>query len=158
MLYLVTCQLSQNTSFTFVWWLHLTVLDFVSEEAIEDACVIGRYLSDTDLFLAPSSGALSRNFEVGNFKQSIAASVAVRGVLFGNCYPVSSRYVSEKIFCLFRWILCLQLFWQCRWHAIRRPMLWQVEQSLLRNKVNLASNRTAYFVNENPILENTSVS
>ncbi|KAL6529401.1 hypothetical protein OROGR_015024 [Orobanche gracilis] len=92
-------------------FLHENVLDFVSEEAIDDACVIGRYLSDTDLFLAPSNGALSRNFEVGNFKQSIAASVAVRGVLFGNYYPVSSR-----------------------WHAIRRPMLWQVEQSLLRNK------------------------
>ncbi|KAL6520808.1 hypothetical protein OROHE_016989 [Orobanche hederae] len=83
-------------------FLHENVLDFVSEEAIDDACVIGRYLSDTDLFLAPSNGALSRNFEVGNFKQSIAASVAVRGVLFGNSYPVSSR-----------------------WHAIRRPMLWQ---------------------------------
>ncbi|KAL3651864.1 hypothetical protein CASFOL_004866 [Castilleja foliolosa] len=92
-------------------FLHENVLDFVSEEAIEDAWVIGKYLSDTDLLLAPSSSTFSRSFEAENFKQSISASIAVRGVLFGNCYPVSSR-----------------------WHAIRRPMLWQVEQSLRHNK------------------------
>ncbi|GFQ05816.1 cell cycle checkpoint protein rad17 [Phtheirospermum japonicum] len=95
-------------------FLHENVLDFVSEEVIEDAWVIGKYLSDTDLLLALSSGTSSRSFEVENVKQSIAASIAVRGVLFGNCYPVSSR-----------------------WHSIRRPMLWQVEQSLWHNKCRM---------------------
>ncbi|CAA0813435.1 Cell cycle checkpoint protein RAD17 [Striga hermonthica] len=92
-------------------FIHENVLDFVNEDAIEDAWVIERYLSDTDLLLAPSSGTLCRDFEVENIKQSIAASVAVRGVLFGNSDPLSSR-----------------------WHAIRRPVLWQVEQSLWHNK------------------------
>ncbi|KAG6385873.1 hypothetical protein SASPL_154756 [Salvia splendens] len=69
-------------------FLHENVLDFVNEEAIEDAWVVGAYLSDTDLLLAPSS----KTWEAENVLQSAAASVAVRGVLFGNTRPLSSRY------------------------------------------------------------------
>ncbi|PIN09513.1 Checkpoint RAD17-RFC complex, RAD17/RAD24 component [Handroanthus impetiginosus] len=99
-------------------FLHENVLDFVNEEAIEDAGVIGTYLSDTDLLLAPRVGTLSRSFEADNVLQSAAASVAVRGVLFGNTCPVSSR-----------------------WHAIRRPALWQIDQSLWHNKCRMLNQR-----------------
>ncbi|XP_042042383.1 cell cycle checkpoint protein RAD17-like isoform X2 [Salvia splendens] len=95
-------------------FLHENVLDFVNEEAIEDAWVVGAYLSDTDLLLAPSS----KTWEAENVLQSAAASVAVRGVLFGNTRPLSSR-----------------------WHAIRRPVLWQVDQSLKDNKSRILSRR-----------------
>lgn len=71
--------------------MHFTVLDFVSEEAIEDAWAVGTYLSDTDLLLASLTG--SKNFEAENLLQSAAASVAARGVLFGNTCPLSSRYI-----------------------------------------------------------------
>lgn len=77
-----------SLSIIFVLFLYFTVLDFVNEEAIEDAWVTGTYLSDTDLLLA-SRECLSRNFEVENAVQSAAASIAVRGVLFGNTRPVS---------------------------------------------------------------------
>ncbi|KAL0424899.1 UNVERIFIED_CONTAM: Cell cycle checkpoint protein [Sesamum radiatum] len=99
-------------------FLHENVLDFVSEEAIKDAWVLNSYLSDTDLLLSPPTGCLLRKFEAENVTQSVAASVAVRGVLFGNTNPVSSR-----------------------WHAIRRPALWQIEQSLWHNKGQLLSQR-----------------
>ncbi|XP_051114688.1 cell cycle checkpoint protein RAD17 isoform X1 [Andrographis paniculata] len=99
-------------------FLHENVLDFLSEEAIEDAWVVSTYLSDTDLLLSPPRGSLLRNFEAENLVQSIAASVAVRGVLFGNTNPVS------------------------RWHAIRRPRIWQVEQSIRLNKFQMVSERT----------------
>ncbi|XP_012828856.1 PREDICTED: cell cycle checkpoint protein RAD17-like isoform X1 [Erythranthe guttata] len=101
-------------------FLHENVLDFVREESIDDAWVIGTYLSDSDLLLA-SSASLSRNYEAENVLQSTAASIAVRGVLFGNNYPLSSR-----------------------WHAIRRPVLWQVEQSLWRNKVDFCQGHSFY--------------
>ncbi|XP_073272987.1 cell cycle checkpoint protein RAD17 isoform X2 [Primulina huaijiensis] len=97
-------------------FLQENVLDFVDEEAIEDAAVVTGYLSDTDLLLTPVGGTLSRNFEIENVVQSAAASVAVRGVLFGNTHPVSSR-----------------------WHAIRRPKLWQVQQSQWQNKCQMAN-------------------
>ncbi|KAL8549900.1 hypothetical protein ACS0TY_008659 [Phlomoides rotata] len=97
-------------------FLHENVLDFVSEEAIEDAWVVGTYLSDTDLLLASSTG--SKNLEAENLLQSAAASTAARGVLFGNTCPLSSR-----------------------WHAIRRPMLWQAEQSLRHNKYQIMGQR-----------------
>lgn len=69
----------------------LTVLDFVNEEGIEDAWAVGSYLSDTDLLLTPSFRNLSKTWEAENLLQSAAASVAVRGVLFGNTTPLSSR-------------------------------------------------------------------
>lgn len=102
-------------------FLQENVLDFVDEEAIEDAAVVTGYLSDTDLLLTPVGGTLSRTFEVENVVQSAAASVAVRGVLFGNTHPVSSR-----------------------WHAIRRPKLWQVQQSQWQTKCRMANLRDAH--------------
>ncbi|KAK3037163.1 hypothetical protein RJ639_031050 [Escallonia herrerae] len=95
-------------------FLHENVLDFLGEEASDDAWVVASYLSDADRLLASVNGILSRNYEAENVLQSAAASVAVRGVLFGNCHPLSSR-----------------------WHAIRRPKLWQVEQSQWHKKVGL---------------------
>ncbi|KAA8547527.1 hypothetical protein F0562_003956 [Nyssa sinensis] len=97
-------------------FLHENVLDFVSEEAIDDASVVASYLSDADFLLASLSGILTRNYEAENVVQSAAASVAVRGVLFGNFHPSPSR-----------------------WHAIRRPKLWQVEQSLWHNKLEMVN-------------------
>ncbi|KAL2234872.1 UNVERIFIED_CONTAM: Cell cycle checkpoint protein RAD17 [Sesamum indicum] len=127
-LYAIACHLGAevhewNTPTPMIWQEHLhnsnSVQDFVSEEAIQDAWVVNSYLSDTDLLLSPPTGCLVRKFEAENVTQSVAASVAVRGVLFGNTNPVSSR-----------------------WHAIRRPALWQVEQSLWCNKRQLLSQRT----------------
>ncbi|KAI3699348.1 hypothetical protein L2E82_43601 [Cichorium intybus] len=99
-------------------FLHENVLDFVDEEAIDDAWVVSSYLSDADMLLASLTGARSRNYEAENLVQSTAASVAVRGVMFGNRHPLSSR-----------------------WHAIRRPSLWQVEQSQWRNKKEMVGGR-----------------
>ncbi|KAG5530188.1 hypothetical protein RHGRI_030532 [Rhododendron griersonianum] len=96
----------------------LVVLDFLSEEAIDDACVVTSYLSDADFLLASLSGMITRNYEAENVIQSAAASVAVRGVLFGNFHPLSSR-----------------------WHTIRRPSLWQVERSLRYNKLETVRQR-----------------
>lgn len=67
------------------------VLDFLSEEAMDDASTVASYLSDSDLLLAASRGMLDTSYEVGNVLQSAAASVAARGVLFGNSHPLPSR-------------------------------------------------------------------
>ncbi|CAI9110963.1 OLC1v1011077C1 [Oldenlandia corymbosa var. corymbosa] len=99
-------------------FLHENVLDFISEEAMDDAWIVASYLSDADFLLASLSGKLSRNYEAENVVQSAAASVAVRGVLFGNSHLAPSR-----------------------WHSIRRPKLWQVEQSLWHNKSRMVSQR-----------------
>ncbi|KAK2973689.1 hypothetical protein RJ640_022146 [Escallonia rubra] len=103
-------------------FLHENVLDFLGEEASDDAWVVASYLSDADRLLASVNGILSRNYEAENVLQSAAASVAVRGVLFGNCHPLSSR-----------------------WHAIRRPKLWQVEQSQWHKKIEMVSQRSVGY-------------
>ncbi|KAK3022980.1 hypothetical protein RJ639_046684 [Escallonia herrerae] len=103
-------------------FLHENVLDFLGEEASDDAWVVASYLSDADRLLASVNGILSRNYEAENVLQSAAASVAVRGVLFGNCHPLSSR-----------------------WHAIRRPQLWQVEQSQWHKKIEMVSQRSVGY-------------
>ncbi|KAM0970226.1 hypothetical protein ACFX13_018594 [Malus domestica] len=99
-------------------FLHENVLDFLSEEAIDDAWTIASYLSDADLLLATFHGMRSRQYEADNVLQSSGASVAVRGVLFGNFHPSPSR-----------------------WHAVRRPKLWQVEQSSMLNKKEMVKRR-----------------
>ncbi|KAJ7953153.1 cell cycle checkpoint protein RAD17 [Quillaja saponaria] len=99
-------------------FLHENVLDFLSEEAIDDAWTVASYLGDADLLLATFRGMVGRYNEAENVLQSAAASVAVRGVLFGNSHPLSSR-----------------------WHAIRRPKLWQVEQTSLSNKNEMIRQR-----------------
>ncbi|GJW17958.1 cell cycle checkpoint protein RAD17 isoform X1, partial [Tanacetum coccineum] len=103
-------------------FLQENVLDFVDDEAMDDAWVVSSYLSDADTLLASLSGGLSRNYEAENIIQSTAASVAVRGVMFGNRQPLSSR-----------------------WHAIRRPQLWQVEQSLWRNKKEMVRQKSVAY-------------
>lgn len=71
----------------------------MNEEAIDDAWTVSSYLSDADTLLASPSGLLIRNYEASNIVQSAAASVAARGVLFGNTHPLSSRYrVDQKFF------------------------------------------------------------
>ena len=71
----------------------------MGEEAIDDACVVASYLSDADFLLASVSGMLTRNYEAENVVQSSAASVSVRGVLFGNFHSLSSRYF--RMYCFF---------------------------------------------------------
>lgn len=114
----VLCQ-AHGQAKTVTDFLHENVLDFISEEAIDDAWTVSSYLSDADTLLASLSGLLVRNYEVTNVVQSAAASVAARGVLFGNSHPLSSR-----------------------WHAVRRPKMWQVEKSMWRNKREMVSQRS----------------
>ncbi|CAL0313260.1 unnamed protein product [Lupinus luteus] len=92
-------------------FLHENVLDFLDDEAIDDAWTLSSYLGDADILLAKLRGMLSSDSDTGSVLQSAAASVAVRGVLFGNSQPLSSR-----------------------WHTIRRPQLWHVEKASLHKK------------------------
>ncbi|XP_076957491.1 cell cycle checkpoint protein RAD17-like [Bidens hawaiensis] len=103
-------------------FLHENFLDFVHDEAMDDAWVATSYLSDADILLASLTGLQYNNYVAENIIQSTAASVAVRGVMFGNRHPLSSR-----------------------WHAIRRPVLWQVDQSLRHNKKDMVGQRTAAY-------------
>ncbi|CAH9105819.1 unnamed protein product [Cuscuta europaea] len=104
-------------------FLHENVLDFLNEEAADDAWVVSSYLSDADFLLSPSKNMIATNFGTENLQHLVAASVAVRGVLFGNNHPSPSR-----------------------WHAIRRPKLWQVEQSTWQNKCQMSRERGHYYV------------
>ncbi|KAJ0097499.1 hypothetical protein Patl1_29113 [Pistacia atlantica] len=106
-------------------FLHENVLDFLSEDAMDDAWLVASYLGDADLLLASFRGMLARYNEAENVLQSAAASVAVRGVLFGNSHPLPSR-----------------------WHAILKPKLWQVEQSSFRNKKEMVKKK---FIDYNGI-------
>lgn len=69
----------------------LAVLDFISDEAMDAAWDVASYLSDADLLLSSFHGVLARYNEAESVLQSAAASVAVRGVLFGNSNPSPSR-------------------------------------------------------------------
>ncbi|EOA13110.1 hypothetical protein CARUB_v10026124mg [Capsella rubella] len=99
-------------------FLHENVLDFVSDGAIEDALCVSSYLADADLLLADLRGKMSGHNKTEDVLQSAGASVAIRGVLFGNKQP-----------------------WSSRWHVIRKPKLWQVEQSTIQTKKNLKEQR-----------------
>lgn len=77
--------------FLTVAYNFLLVLDFLCEEAIDDAWTVASYLSDADMLLATFRGMLTRYNEAENVLQTAAASVAVRGVLFGNSHPLPSR-------------------------------------------------------------------
>lgn len=103
-------------------FLHENVLDFLSQDAIDDAWAVASYLSDADCLLSAVRRTFARNYEAENVVQSAAASVAVRGVLFGNAHPSSSR-----------------------WHSIRRPMLWQAEQSAGHNMHELERQRFDHY-------------
>ncbi|KAM6540532.1 hypothetical protein CsatB_004979 [Cannabis sativa] len=113
----ILCQ-AHGQARPIVDFLNENVLDFLSEEAIDDAWTVASYLGDVDLLLGTFRGMLARRNEAENVLQSAAASVAVRGVLFGNHHPMPSR-----------------------WHVIRRPKLWQVEQLSLSNKKEMIKRR-----------------
>lgn len=59
---------------------------------MDDAWAVASYLGDADLLLATSRRTLNRHSEIENVLQSAAASVAVRGVLYGNFHPSPSRF------------------------------------------------------------------
>jgi len=73
------------------------------------------YLSDADCLL---TGSPFTSYNSENMAQLIAASVAARGVLFGNAHVAPSR-----------------------WHTIRSPKLWQTEQSFRSNKNQILKER-----------------
>ncbi|XP_015690365.1 cell cycle checkpoint protein RAD17 [Oryza brachyantha] len=97
-------------------FLYENVLDFIDNDAIDDAWTVISYLSEADCLLAgsPISSArwmVNESYESESMTQLIAASVAARGVLFGNAHVSSSR-----------------------WHTIRSPRVWQIEQSFRSRK------------------------
>lgn len=79
----------------FLIWTHnvYVVLDFVSDGAIEDAWCVSSYLADADLLLADIRGKMSGHNKTEDILQSAGASVAMRGVLYGNKQPWSSRFL-----------------------------------------------------------------
>ncbi|EFJ10749.1 hypothetical protein SELMODRAFT_427013 [Selaginella moellendorffii] len=102
---------------TLVSFLHENVPDFVDDDAIEDVADIIQYISDADLvgarFSWQSRGPLldSGWTNASQLGEAAAASIAARGVLFGNTHPAPRR-----------------------WQTLRSPMLWQVERSLSSKK------------------------
>lgn len=60
----------------------------MDDEAIDDAWTLSSYLGDADILLTKQRGSYN---EAEGVLQSAAASIAVRGVLFGNSNPLSSR-------------------------------------------------------------------
>ncbi|KAK8511503.1 hypothetical protein V6N12_038106 [Hibiscus sabdariffa] len=113
----ILCQ-AHGQSRPITDFLHENVLDFLSDEAMDDAWTVASYLGDADLLLATFRRNLTRHSETENVLQSAAASVAVRGVLYGNFHPSPSR-----------------------WHAIRKPKLWQIEHSLSHNQNEMLRER-----------------
>ncbi|XP_062216222.1 cell cycle checkpoint protein RAD17-like isoform X2 [Phragmites australis] len=92
-----------------------TVADFLYENAVDDAWAVVSYLSEADCLLAGSPIA---SYSSENMAQLIAASVAARGVLFGNAHVAPSR-----------------------WHTIRSPKFWQIEQTLRSTKDQILRER-----------------
>ncbi|XWS33885.1 hypothetical protein CRYUN_Cryun22dG0121300 [Craigia yunnanensis] len=113
----ILCQ-AHGQSRPITDFLHENVLDFLSDEAMDDAWSVTSYLGDADLLLASFRRTLTRHNETENVLKSVAASVAVRGVLYGNFHPSPSR-----------------------WHAIRKPNLWQIERSLSYNQNEMLRQR-----------------
>uniref|UniRef100_A0A0D9VRS1 AAA+ ATPase domain-containing protein n=1 Tax=Leersia perrieri TaxID=77586 RepID=A0A0D9VRS1_9ORYZ len=107
-------------------FLYENVLDFIDDDAIDDAWTVASYLSEADCLLAgsPISSArwmVNESYESESMTQLIAASVAARGVLFGNSHVSSSR-----------------------WHTIRSPRVWQIEQSFRSQKDQILRERYDY--------------
>ncbi|KAJ1298016.1 hypothetical protein BS78_01G421800 [Paspalum vaginatum] len=99
-------------------FLYENVLDFIDNEAVDDAWVVVSYLSEADCLL---TGGPIASYNSENMAQLISASVAARGVLFGNAHAATSR-----------------------WHTIRSPKLWQTEQSFRSNKGQILKERFDY--------------
>ncbi|XP_020093699.1 cell cycle checkpoint protein RAD17 isoform X2 [Ananas comosus] len=107
---------------TVIDFLFENVLDFINDEAVDDAGLVASYLSDADCLLCggvqPSLHRVTgERHKTESLTQSIAVSVAARGVLFGNSQPSS------------------------RWHPIRSPRIWQIEQSLRYSEVQIFKKR-----------------
>lgn len=112
---------------TFSAFLHENVLDFINDEAIDDAWMAVSYLSDSDYLLGASSIRHLRRpqtlldldeVDSAHVVESIAGSVMTRGVLFANSHPAPPR-----------------------WQSIRGPILWQVERSFREKKIEIFSER-----------------
>ena len=73
---------------SYIWCF--AVLDFIDNEAVDDAWVVVSYLSEADCLL---TGSPIASYNSENMAQLIAASVAARGVLFGNAHAATSRYL-----------------------------------------------------------------
>lgn len=111
----------------FSAFLHENVLDFISEEAIDDAWVALSYLSDSDCLLGASNYRYRRRTQAllewdeidsAFVVEAISGSVMTRGVLFGNSHPAPPR-----------------------WQSIRGPALWQVERSSYKKRIEMFSER-----------------
>lgn len=83
------------------------VLDFISDDAVDDACTVSFYLSECDQLHATTSSGLIRSKlrtemnESDGIPQQVAALVAVRGVLYGNSHPSPPRFaLCPSILCL----------------------------------------------------------
>ncbi|XP_042483455.1 cell cycle checkpoint protein RAD17 isoform X2 [Macadamia integrifolia] len=67
-------------------FLHENVLDFINDQAVDDAWAVSSYLSDADCLLATSlhqfTWSQMMKYERESIGQEVAASVAARGVLF----------------------------------------------------------------------------
>lgn len=114
---------------SFSAFLHENVLDFICDEAIDDAWMAVSYLSDSDCLLGASSIRHMRRRQAlldldevdsAHVVESIAGSVMSRGVLFANSHPAPSR-----------------------WQSIRGPILWQVERSSHEKRIEIFSERWA---------------
>ncbi|KAM0845539.1 hypothetical protein ACQ4PT_056302 [Festuca glaucescens] len=105
-----------------LWAEHVhanSALDFIDDDAIDDAWVVLSYLSDADCLLAGSPITSARIVnESDSMSQLIAASVAARGVLFGNAHASPSR-----------------------WHTIRSPKVWQIERTFRSTKDQIFTER-----------------
>jgi cell cycle checkpoint protein len=78
-------------------FLHENVLDFIDFDSVNESWVVSACLSDADCLLASGLLGMSSRRTVYEINESeflahtIAASVSVRGVLFGNSQPAGSR-------------------------------------------------------------------
>jgi len=68
---------------------------------VEDAWILSSYLGDADILLTKLRGMVSSYNEAESILQSAAASIAVRGVLFGNSCPLSSRLSASYMHAVF---------------------------------------------------------
>lgn len=76
---------------------YFAALDFLDEDAVDDACTVLSYLCDADMLLDTHRQNFSRSNDTEGILQSCAASVAVRGVLFGNDHPVPPRFPFDML-------------------------------------------------------------
>lgn len=104
-------------------FLYENALDFIDDDAIDDTWVVMSYLSDADCLLtgSPITSAryiVNESNESDSMSQLIAASVAARGVLFGNAHASAPR-----------------------WHTIRSPKVWQIERTFRSTKDQISTER-----------------